>query len=172
MRDFKCDKKSACLRCGECCNIREKISIEAEEENIIKRALYKRTGVLYLYPFSRYTISISNDEAKQIRQLSKKHNISLSILPKKIFFNPQRNTAYVYDWFLDHDICPFFDGNCTIYESRPLICREFPVLKYDRTEVRDFCNKFKINSKRKYDEVLPSLREVKFSGKISITLKT
>lgn len=102
--------------------------MEAVDEALIKQSLYDRTGVLYLYPFSRYTLSLSNHEANHLKLLAGQLNITIHILPKKVFYNSQTNEAVAYDWFLDHDVCPFLKGmnDCLIYKDRPSVCRAFP----------------------------------------------
>lgn len=123
---FACGKKSPCVRCGVCCHIRDKAIMSPHEDKELRRKIYDRIGVLYIYPMKRYTISISHDEKDILEKAAKLKKIELVILPKKIRIIEGKYV--VMDWFLDHDVCPFFseEKGCSIYEHRPAVCRAFP----------------------------------------------
>lgn len=141
MDRFLCNKnpKSICLRCGGCCSIRELDSYSETEDYDIRRKLYEEFGYIYIYPLNRLTINLNKSEVKKLKQEALKINILLDILPKKIVF--ENNKLKVLDWFLDHNVCPFFDKElgCKIYEQRPKICKEFP-FKVDKKHKNYSCD--------------------------------
>ena len=134
MARFPCQEGEPCNRCGGCCNIRENFHMQVADDVAIKEQVYRRLCVLYLYPFNRYTISLTHEEAARLRSIASARNITLSILPKKVLYDAENNKAIVWDWFVDHEICPFLEGTnqCTIYEHRPEICRMFPEIKNEQ----------------------------------------
>lgn len=121
-----CRDAGHCVRTGECCHIRENVTIKDEAK--IKQQVYANSGVLYLYPLSRYTISLNHQESQYMREEAKRRGIKISILPKKVIYDPVDDIAIVYDWFVDHEVCPFLEGknHCSIYDKRPNICQDFP----------------------------------------------
>ncbi len=132
-----CRKAGHCVRTGECCHIREDISLSAAEEKSIKAQVYRTLGVIYLYPMKRYTISLTENEKDWMEAEAKKRNLKFKVLPKRVFYDEASNKAFVYDWFVDHDVCPFLrNGNdCSIYQNRPLICKDFPFHHLERDQM-------------------------------------
>lgn len=133
---FECKKTLACVRCGDCCHIRqsELINLSDEEDFKIRKKVYENTGVIYLYPLKQYTLSLTKEEKASLEAEAKKLKIKVKIKPKRIVINQNQTKAEVLDYFLDHDICPFLKGKnfCLIYISRPQVCRIFPhIMKYD-----------------------------------------
>lgn len=123
MSKFECNKKDPCVDCGTCCHFREEGFLSDEEDFKIKGQLYLKTGIIYLYPFSRYTITINKEEKNR---LEKSHD-GLKVLPKKIFYDADHDRIYILDYFLDYDICPMWkDNRCSVYSIRPEICKQFP----------------------------------------------
>lgn len=138
----KCKK---CIKCGECCrHIRDNYKIEVKEEAILKGLAFKNYGIIYLYPFNKYTLSLTPEEAKIFKKRAGELNIIIKILPKKIIYNEknkeEKNEFIVYDYFIDHNICPFLDKNneCLIYNDRPKVCKDFPNINPDTKELKDF----------------------------------
>jgi len=159
---FKCNKKEPCLNCAECCRFREKIDFSVKEEENLKRVIFDRTGVIYLYPMTRYTINLSIDEKNVLESEAKKRNITIKILPKKIFLTEKG--IVVYDYFIDADVCPFLskENKCTIYEHRPQICKNFPNIEYDNSEFALFDKREKIvktNFEKCYEYARKILKE-------------
>ncbi|MBD3164702.1 hypothetical protein GF323_05885 [Candidatus Woesearchaeota archaeon] len=136
---FKCNKLVSCVSCGECCRFSEEPGLSDAEEERIKRALFRKTGTIYLYAFSRYTISITKQEKAVLEKEAEIKGISISILPKKIFIT--RSGIHIYDYFIDAKACPFLvNKRCVIYEKRPWICRQFPRISYDNADFIKFQN--------------------------------
>lgn len=108
--------------------------MEVKDEEAIKVQVYRRTRVLYLYPLNRYTISLSHEEKARLERIGKERNVPITILPKKVIYDAVNDKARVWDWFVDHEVCPFLrgDNECTIYEDRPEICRMFPEIKNEQ----------------------------------------
>jgi len=120
-------KDGNCAKCGWCCVIRRNMSLASHDEARVKKALYANTGVIYLYPFSRLSISLTPEDRAIIEAEASRLGMELSILPKRITLSRDRK-ATVLDWFIDADQCPFLKGKaeCLIYAKRPSICRMFP----------------------------------------------
>ncbi|HYY86641.1 MAG TPA: YkgJ family cysteine cluster protein [Nitrososphaeraceae archaeon] len=111
--------------CSDCCIYRQYFpSVD-----------YGKIGVLLL-----------PEEKKQIENLAKIHKLKITILPRLgIGFNKKLNgpikvIAYQLMGKVNGDYCPFLDTdskdrsphggfNCQIYDSRPLSCRAYPVIK-------------------------------------------
>ncbi len=124
---FECMKNTSCLRCGGCCRIRDMPILDEEEDLKLRRRIYDKLGILYIYTMSRYTISLSEEERDVLLRYAKEQDMELKLIPKKIQLVDGKHV--VIDWSLDHDICPFYDENekiCIVYESRPLVCKKFP----------------------------------------------
>lgn len=134
MAKFVCQEGQPCNRCGGCCKIRENFRMDVKDEHHIKEQVYRRTRVLYLYPLNRYTISLSHEEKARLERIGKERNVPINILPKKVIYDAVNDKAQVWDWFVDHNVCPFLKGDneCTIYEDRPEICRMFPEIKNEQ----------------------------------------
>ena len=146
---YKCGLKGPCKKCGNCCRFRP-IKIEFDEEKV-KREFYYATGFLYLFSFTRMTITLLPWEVKILKNEAKKRGISIKILPKK--FVLKNNEAVPIDYFLDHDVCPFLSKNlCTIYEKRPLICRCFPDFELFEKLTKKYYEQFKRKPKISYEE--------------------
>lgn len=160
-----CREAGVCVRTGECCHIREQMSIDASQEKTLKEHVYANSGVLYLYPFSRYTISLTHDEAVRMAAEAKKRKITLKIFPKKVLYDPKTHKAVVFDWFVDHDVCPFLEGknNCTIYADRPKICKDFPFHHLENSgldEIKTFISERKFELlDEPYDEIVRKARD-------------
>lgn len=124
---FECMKENSCMRCGGCCKIRDMPILDAEEDLKLRKRIYERMGVLYIYNLDRYTISLTHDEKDRLISIAESRGITLKIIPKKIeIYN---GTKTIIDWSLDHDTCPFYDEKnrrCSVYESRPSVCESFP----------------------------------------------
>jgi|GEM_PF-6879254 len=169
-----CREAGVCVRTGECCRIREEMTIDPSQEKTLKEHVYANSGVIYLYPFSRYTISLTHPEAQWMAQQAKRRGITLKILPKKVLYDPANSIAVVFDWFVDHDVCPFLEGkaNCTIYLNRPQICKDFPFHHLQNNqleEIKTFISERKFELlDEPYDEIVRRARESLLSQGIEI----
>ncbi len=124
---YECKNTLVCVKSGDCCQFNRKDFLTEEEDLKLKGQMYLKTGIIYLYPFSRYTISLSLEEKKRLEKEAKKQGKKIKILPKKIFYDLDNDKVHVIDYFLDKDgPCTFYEGKCTIYEKRPAVCRHFP----------------------------------------------
>jgi Fe-S-cluster containining protein len=160
-----CRDAGHCVRTGECCRIREAIAIDPAEELELKQHVYATSGVVYLYPFARYTISLSHPEAQWMKAEAKRRGLTFKVLPKKVLYDAARDIAVVFDWFVDHDVCPFLEGgnNCTVYDNRPQICKDFPFHHLERSqldEIKTFISERKLDvNAEPYDSVARKARE-------------
>lgn len=135
--------------------------MDVVDELKIKRKVYERTRVLYLFPMNRYTISLSHGEKARLERIAKERGVQISILPKKVIYDAKNDKAVVWDWFVDHDICPFLKGDneCTIYEDRPEICRMFPEIKNEQMfEIQEFVKDIAV-SDEPYDVLVSRAKE-------------
>jgi Fe-S-cluster containining protein len=126
LRDFHCVQD-----CSDCCIYRQYFpSVD-----------FGKIGVLLL-----------PEEKKEMEKLSEFSKLKITILPRLgIGFNrkldgPRRIIAYQLMGKVNGDYCPFLDVdskdrsphggfNCHIYESRPLSCRAYPVIREGNTNV-------------------------------------
>lgn len=130
-----------CTGCGSwCCHFRKPAILSKEENDHIQQEIYTKTGVFYLYPFSRYTINLTKEEKEKLESLAKQKGLTFTIIPKKIIYDQEKDTFHILDYSPDHDICPFLEGeNCTIYHDRPLICQLFPYIESNDTKnIKEF----------------------------------
>lgn len=155
---FKCNKKEPCRFCAECCRFREKQVLDQNEELNVKKKLFAKTGTLYLFPFSRYTINITPQEKEILEKEASDKDVKINVLPKKIFLTDKG--IIIYDYFIDADVCPFLtkDNRCSIYEKRPLICKQFPKVEYDNSEFGMFLNEI-ITIKINYEKCLQYVKD-------------
>jgi Fe-S-cluster containining protein len=129
MSKFGCDKHAdGCVRCAGCCNFSSRITLTPSQERLIKERLFEETGFLYLYPFTRFGIGIQSYEYEKAKSLAKKHGIKLRLLPKKVVYDKKTRKTIVFDWFMDHKVCPLLKNKneCMIYAERFDLCRLFP----------------------------------------------
>ncbi len=124
-------KVFVCTQCGECCHIREQKNISREQEDAYFSYMYKDLGILYFARLSEITINVWPEEKEELERQAKNKGITINIKPKRGFYNKKDEAFIIIDYFIDHDICPFFDEKkkqCGVYEHRPLICRSYPLL--------------------------------------------
>lgn len=130
-REFHCVQD-----CSDCCIYRQYFpSVE-----------YGKIGVLLL-----------PEEKKEIENLAKHYKIKITVLPRlgiglnKKLNGPLQVIAYQLMGKINGDYCPFLDTdtdnrsphggfNCMIYDTRPLSCRAYPVIKENKTSVELDCN--------------------------------
>lgn len=142
---FICIKEGHCSRCGDCCR-RHPSDISPEEEAFLRRDIYEKKGIIYLYPFRTFGIPFKPYELPRFRKMANERGLDFDFKPLKIII--QNGTPVIIDYFLDMDACPFLSNNqCTVYEDRFEICKAFP----DRTAFR---NEFSFDHDQKwsYDE--------------------
>ncbi|MBW3021782.1 YkgJ family cysteine cluster protein [Candidatus Woesearchaeota archaeon] len=126
MSRFKCNKSGECLRCTGCCHFRENAVLTDEEDYQLRKQMWEQKSILYLFPFHKYTISLTKNEKETLEKKAKEKNIKIKIIPKKIMLDKNLKPV-VLDWCVDADVCPFLEGNeCSIYEDRPEVCKTFP----------------------------------------------
>jgi len=137
MHEYECKRTLECKRCGDCCRFRPPKSFSDKEDHDIRQAMYEKTGIIYIYPLERFTISITSKEKETMERKAEELNIKLVIRPKKLMIKDGK--IAVLDWFLDHEHCPFLkdDNVCQIYEDRPLICKVFPRSQYTKEEEQE-----------------------------------
>jgi len=155
---MNCCSDCPCVDYAECCHFPDG-GMPEKEELSIKKELFKKTGTLYLYPFSKLTINITPKENEILKKEAKKLGIKVKFLPKKIFIT--KDNIVIYDYFIDSPsrICPFLkDNKCQIYPNRPEICRQFPNIKHDNTQFKQFqANNLII--KENYEKCLEYVKE-------------
>lgn len=131
IREFHCVQD-----CSDCCIYRQYFpSVE-----------YGKIGVLLL-----------PEEKEEIESLAESYKMKITVLPRLgIGFNKKLNgplqvIAYQLMGKMNGDYCPFLDTdtdnrsphggfNCMIYDTRPLSCRAYPVIKENKTGVELDCN--------------------------------
>jgi len=69
-------------------------------------------------------------ETKELKKIAKEKKIKISIKPNLYFLDKKSNTVFVYLYGMFNHPCPFLKRKrCSIYDKRPLICRQFPIFK-------------------------------------------
>jgi Fe-S-cluster containining protein len=140
-----------CTQCGECCHIREKdkgISIEDEEK--YRLYMFSKFGIIYLARLSDITINVWPEEAEALKNEAESKGVKLRILPKRAVYDQKHHELLILDYYIDHDICPFFDSKkkmCSVYTARPIICRSYPLIT---TKTLGKC-KYKLENPEDYD---------------------
>ncbi|MGV8141521.1 MAG: YkgJ family cysteine cluster protein [Candidatus Woesearchaeota archaeon] len=140
-----------CVQCGECCHIRETdkgISIEDEEK--YRQYMFGKFGILYLARLSDITINVWPEEAEILKNEAESRCMKIKISPKRAVYDKKHHELLILDYYIDHDVCPFFDTKkktCSIYAARPLICRSYPLLT---TKTLGKC-KYKLENHEDYD---------------------
>ena len=94
-----------CQRCGACCR---KESVSGE---------------------SRFFAHLFDFEASRLRKIAATLGIALRLKPFLVLQDAFSERGIVVFYEFDHGDCPFYDNGCRIYDSRPLVCRAFPVLR-------------------------------------------
>ena len=121
---FKCKQiKDNCLKCGDCCR-RYPLNISPCDEILLKKQVYHKKGILYIYPFERFGLPLKPCEVKEFTKLATKRNLKFSFKPLKVII--KGGIPKIIDYFLDMDVCPFLVNNkCTIYKTRFFVCRAY-----------------------------------------------
>ena len=133
---FRCNKAEPCKFCGECCKF-PSANLPNEDEERVKKALFEKTGTLYIYSFDRFGLSVNLKEKAILEEEAEKQDKKITILPKKVFITDKG--PIIFDYFLDAKVCPFLKNNkCTIYKQRPNICRQFPKVENDNKDFLKF----------------------------------
>ncbi|MGV8171621.1 MAG: YkgJ family cysteine cluster protein [Candidatus Woesearchaeota archaeon] len=120
-----------CVQCGECCHIREKDKVTDADEEKYRQYMFNKFGIIYLARLSDITINVWPEEAEILKREAKIRNVRLKIIPKRAVYDSKHHELIILDYFIDHDICPFFDKSnkvCSIYSYRPTICRSYPLI--------------------------------------------
>lgn len=148
--------------CSDCCIYRQYFpSVD-----------YGKIGVLLL-----------PEEKKEIENLAGSSKLKITILPRLgIGFNkkldgPSQTIAYQLMGKINGDYCPFLDTdskdrsphggfNCNIYETRPLACRAYPVIKEEAASVeldskcKFSCQNSILTSKNLLENELKALKRI------------
>ena len=147
MEKTSCNEK-VCKRCGWCCkNLGKEIGINAEEDEKLKKIVFEKSGVIYLRSLNKYYLSMSPEIAEKLKKQAEKLDIKVEILPNKLIYDKKNDKVTVYDYYLNHETCPFYDKeskSCKVYAYRPLSCKKFPNI--DNSQAKDVLNFVKKNN--------------------------
>lgn len=99
MMEFECDN------CGICCNPGQ---VDKDADHFIP---------VYL------------DEVEGIKQLAMENNLEIQLAPDIMYYDELNNRLIIatYALQLNDGSCPFYQSNCSIYESRPITCKAYPL---------------------------------------------
>jgi Fe-S-cluster containining protein len=143
-----------CTQCGECCHIREKNKgISSEDEDKYRHYMFNKFGIIYLAKLDDITINVWPEEADLLKKEALKRNITIDLIPKRVVYNKKSHELIILDYFINHDVCPFFNETtkqCGVYNVRPIICRSYPLLT---TTNLGKC-KYKLQNPKDYDSEL------------------
>ena len=126
-RAFGCHLGDGCNQCGWCCHFRKPNDLTSDEDFSLRKYVCETQGVVYIFPLSKYSASLSLDEKNRMLKLAKELNVEIKIIPKRVYF-----AGVVIDYSFDHDVCPFLikkgevNYECRIHNERPQICKIFP----------------------------------------------
>tara|TARA_Y100000034_G_C6707303_1_gene312251 strand:- start:168 stop:617 length:450 start_codon:yes stop_codon:yes gene_type:complete len=138
--------------CEQCCKFEGKEFLSEEEDLKIKGQVYLKTGIIYLYPFSRYTVSLTKEEKDRLEKLGAK------ILPKKIFYDVDNDKVYILDYFFDREgYCFFFDNGCKLKDEKPDMCKFKQEPNIDIKKITGHSNIRLLNMK--YDDIQSLIKE-------------
>jgi Fe-S-cluster containining protein len=149
MEKTSCSEKT-CKRCGWCCtSLGKEIGISSEEDEKLKKLVFEKSGVVYLRSLNRYFLAMLPETAEKLRKKAEELGVKAEILPNKLIYDKKNDKVIVYDYYLNHEICPFYDKkskSCKVYDDRPLSCKKFPNIDNSQAkEVADFVKKNKIS---------------------------
>jgi Fe-S-cluster containining protein len=120
-----------CTDCGQCCTA---IKETAGEE--IRSVLDRSQGLngFYFLPDTRHVAPYLFEwELEPIQRLAKEKGVRFRTAPRHVFLDARLLRVLVMEWTMDFTKCPFHAGEkCSIYENRPMICRQYPVLDVRR----------------------------------------
>ena len=159
---FACNKTDPkCKQCAECCKFRDKPVLTDDEDFNLREAMFNKSKEIYLFPMSRYTISLTETEKLILEKEADKQEIKLKILPKKSFYDEEKDKVYVLDYFLDYEICPFLKENkCNIYSLRPEVCKLFPLKSPNmKKDVDDFLTAHPVHNTLSFKESIKKVKE-------------
>ncbi len=160
-----CNEKK-CKRCGWCCtHLGMEVGLSPEEEEKLRRVIFEKAGVIYLRDLRKFFLAMKEDEKLRMEARAKELGIKVEILPNKMVYDSRTGTVFVFDYYLNHEQCPFYiegkESSCRIYEDRPVACRKFPNIdnSYSK-EVADFLKKNSITfSASDYEIALDKCRD-------------
>ena len=113
--------KFDCRRCGNCCtHLKRKLN---------SKITYPQQIPFYLYPEARdVSLLLFEWEKNTLQVEAERREMELKIIPGHISFD-RDGRCIVFTWMMNYKICPFYDGKCSIYEKRPLVCQSYPLLE-------------------------------------------
>ncbi len=122
-----------CNDCGECCRFVGRINLNEKEKKTFDDYYFDNFGIIYLPKLKDITISLFPWEARTFRKIAEKRGVKLNLLPKRAILDSKNKLMIVIDYYVHHDACPFYSEKefCTAYNDRPLVCKSFPVTKFD-----------------------------------------
>lgn len=149
MEKTSCTEK-VCKRCGWCCtSLGKEIGISKEEDEKLKKIVFEKSGVVYIRSLNKYFLAMSPEIAEELKKKAEELGIKAEILPNKLIYDKKNDKVIVYDYYLNHEVCPFYDKEsktCKVYETRPMACKKFPNIDNSYAkEVKKFIAKNKIS---------------------------
>ncbi len=74
-------------------------------------------------------LPVYNWEKEFLETKAKERGISLKFVPVDLILDKRTNSAICFQFGMKNEPCPFLttDNKCSIYESRPLVCRAYPL---------------------------------------------
>lgn len=69
-------------------------------------------------------------EVTELRDIAKNKNVNLNIKPIDVMLDKKSGFAFTFQYGMLNEPCPFLiNKSCSIYENRPIACRQFPIGK-------------------------------------------
>ncbi|HLD88949.1 MAG TPA: YkgJ family cysteine cluster protein [Candidatus Nanoarchaeia archaeon] len=122
-----------CNDCGECCRFIGRINLNEKERKTFNDYYFDNFGIVYLPKLGNITISLFPWEARTFMRIAEEKKVKLNLLPKRVILDSKKKLMIIVDYYVHHNICPFYSEKefCTVYSDRPIVCRSFPVTKFD-----------------------------------------
>ena len=131
-------------------------------DKILASAISNDLQKEYKWKYSTATVPAAYLTGLLAGARAKEKGINVEILPNKLIYDKKKDNVYVFDYYLNHGKCPFYQHKeCTIYEDRPLACKKYPRIdnSYSK-EVAEFVKKNKIDfSDLSYEDALKKCKE-------------
>jgi len=107
------------------------VDLTDDEEEKLKKLVFQKSGVIYLRTIKKFFLAVDKEEAEKLKEHAKKLGINAEIKPNKIIYDKGEDKVIIYDYYLNHEVCPFYrDNSCKVYNDRPIACS----LKLARTK--------------------------------------
>ena len=125
-------KRFACQRCGGCCS--SHMAAHSAHDELAFDAISRANECGPIFYSKRLVsgIGLWDSEKEMAEKSAAQIGLKAEILPEIFFFDSNARACVVLSWKMKAP-CPFLSGEgCLIYEKRPMVCREWPVVAAEK----------------------------------------